>query len=146
MRSGKDKSFARKLTWMNMLVSMTALVLACTTFIAYDKVTFRDVTVRNLSTQAQIIGANSASALLFNDSQQAEKTLSALSAAHNISAAEVFAADGTPFATYSRAQASAPISLPAIPAGQRRFTGYRRTTLCWCARSSWRGSALERYI
>ena len=118
MRSGKDKSFARKLTWMNMLVSMTALLLACATFIAYDKVTFRDVSVRNLSTQAQIIGANSASALLFNDSQQAEKTLSALSAAHNISAAEVFTADGTPFATYSRGQVVAPVFLPAIPVGQ----------------------------
>ncbi len=118
MRRGKDKSFARKLTWMNMLVSMTALLLACATFIAYDKMTFRDVTVRNLSTQAQIIGANSASALLFNDSQQAENTLSALSAAHNISAAEVFAADGKPFATYSRGQAIAPLSVPVIPSGQ----------------------------
>jgi signal transduction histidine kinase/DNA-binding response OmpR family regulator len=118
MRSYKEKSFGRKLTWMNMLVCATALVLACAAFIGYDKVTFRDVTVRNLSTQAQIIGANSASALLFNDSQQAEKTLSALSAAHNISAAEVFGADGKPFATYARGQASAPPSLPVIPPGQ----------------------------
>ncbi len=57
----------------------------------YDMLTFRATMVRNLSTQAQIIGSNSVSALLFNDSQSAENTLSALKAAHNIlSAGDLF--------------------------------------------------------
>jgi len=51
-------------------------LLACAAFIGYDTVTFRETIVRNLSTQAQIIGSNSASALLFNDPQSAENTLS----------------------------------------------------------------------
>ncbi len=63
---------------MNMLVSGAALLLACAAFIGYDMVTFRATIVRNLSTQAQIIGSNSASALLFDDPQAAETTLSAL--------------------------------------------------------------------
>ena len=114
----KEQTFARKLTWMNMFVCVTALLLACATFIAYDKVTFRDSTVRNLSTQAQIIGANSVSSLLFNDSQQAEKTLSALSAAHNICSAGVYTPDGKLFASYSRDGSVSLPAFPAIPDGQ----------------------------
>jgi len=48
-----------QLTWMNMLVSGAALLLACAAFIAYDVLAFRASMVRNLSTQAQIIGSNS---------------------------------------------------------------------------------------
>jgi len=39
---------------------------------------------QNLSTQAQIIGSNTASALLFNDQQSAENTLAALRASPEI--------------------------------------------------------------
>ena len=87
---------------MNMLVSAAALVLACAAFIGYDLVTFRQTIVRNLSTQAQITGSNSASALLFNDPQASETTLSALKAAPNILSAVIYMPDGQPLATYSR--------------------------------------------
>ena len=69
----QHSSIVRKLTWMNMLVSGAALLLACTAFIAYDKLTFREAIIRNLSTEAQIIGSNSVSALLFNDPQSGRK-------------------------------------------------------------------------
>ena len=98
MRNVSDASIARKLTWMNMLVSATALILACAAFIGYDMVTFRQTMVRNLSTQAQIIGSNSASALLFNDPQAAETTLSALKAAPDILSAVIYMPDGQPLA------------------------------------------------
>jgi signal transduction histidine kinase/DNA-binding response OmpR family regulator len=112
MPTGKANSISRKLTWMNMLVSGAALLLACTAFIAYDLVTFRADIVRNLSTQAQIVGSNSISALIFSDQQSAENTLSALKAAHNIMFAGVYFTDGNLFASYSR-DAGAPA--PAIP-------------------------------
>ena len=102
MSNATNASIARRLTWMNMLVSATALVLACAAFIGYDMVTFRQTMVRNLSTQAQIIGSNSASALLFNDPQAAETTLSALKAAPDILSAVIYMPDGQPLATYSR--------------------------------------------
>src|SRR5580704_1857656 len=98
----QEHSVSRKLTWMNMLVSGTALLLACAAFIGYDMLTFREATVRNLSMQAQIVGSNTASALLFNDPQSAETTLSALKAARNISAAGIYTPDGRLFASYSR--------------------------------------------
>jgi len=103
---------------MNMLVSGTALLLACTAFIAYDMVTFQANMFRNLSTQAQIIGSNTASALLFNDQQSAENTLSTLRASPEILSACIYAPDGRPFATYSRDQAGQVQTLPAIPPGQ----------------------------
>ncbi len=103
---------------MNMLVSGTALLLACTAFIIYDMVTFQANMFQNLSTQAQIIGSNTASALLFNDQQSAENTLSALRASPEILSACIYTPDGQLFATYSRDHADQVQALPAIPSGQ----------------------------
>jgi len=105
---------ARKLTWMNMLVSGVALLLACAAFLSYDVVTFRQAMVRNLSIQAEIIGSNSVSALTFNDPKAAEKTLSALSVSPNILSATVYTADGQPFAGYSRDHSRSMMELPAV--------------------------------
>ncbi len=118
MLERKDHTISRRLTLMNMLTSGAALILACVAFIAYDMVTFRDATVWNLSTQAQIIGANTASALLFNDPQSAENTLSALKASPNILSAGIYTTDGHPFAAYSRKGNDELQVLPAVPSGQ----------------------------
>ena len=101
-----------------MLVSGAALLLACAAFIGYDTVTFREMMVSNLSTQAQIIGSNSASALLFNDSQSAENTLSALKAAPDILSAVIYTPDGRPLASYSRDPNDQIPAPPSITSGQ----------------------------
>ncbi|PYT48298.1 MAG: hybrid sensor histidine kinase/response regulator, partial [Acidobacteria bacterium] len=118
MFNAQKHSISRKLTWMNMLVSGTALLLACAAFIAFDMITFRQAMLRNLSTQAQIIGSNSVSALLFNDPQSAENTLLALKAASNILSAQVYLPDGRPFASYSRDRDRHGPVLPPISPGQ----------------------------
>jgi signal transduction histidine kinase/DNA-binding response OmpR family regulator len=118
MFARRDNSISRRLTWMNMLVCSAALLMACSAFIAYDRVTFRNAKVLNLSTQAQIIGSNSVSALLFNDPQSAENTLSALKAAHNILSAGIYTLDGRLFACYTRDPGGQIPELPAISAGQ----------------------------
>ncbi len=118
MFKAQKHSISRKLTWMNMLVSGAALLLACAAFIAFDMITFRQTMLRNLSTQAQIIGSNSVSALLFNDPQSAENTLLALKAAPNILSAQVYVPDGRPFASYSRDRGRYNPVLPPIPSGQ----------------------------
>jgi signal transduction histidine kinase len=96
------RSISKKLTIMNMLVSGSALLLACAGFFAYDQVTFREGLVRTLSAQAQIIGSNSVSALLFDDPQAALNTLAALKNSPNIASAGVLRSDLQPFALYSR--------------------------------------------
>ena len=100
--TGTTTSISRKITWMNMLVSGAALLLAGAAFFAYDQVTFRQGLVHALSAQAQIVGSNSISALLFNDPQSAATTLSALKSSPNIESAGIFTLDRRPFATYLR--------------------------------------------
>ena len=96
------RSIGRKLTAMNMLVSGTALLLACASFIAYDLVSSRSLIVNNLLIRASIIGANSISALTFNDTASAQTTLSAIGADPNIVSAGLYDAQGRLFAAYRR--------------------------------------------
>lgn len=103
-----------------MLVSGVALLLACSAFFSYDLYTFRAGMVRNLSLEAQIVGSNSVSALLFDDPQAAQKTLSALAMSHSIMSAAVYTADGQQFASYVRDSGQPLLSLLPIPAGQTR--------------------------
>src|ERR1700740_3416446 len=122
----RNYSISKKLTWMNALVSGAALLLACSAFIAYDLVTFRQGTVYNLSIQAQIAGSNAVSALLFDDSISAENTLSALQASPSIISAGILTLDGHPFAAYSPDNTPKAPPRPPIPAGQTetyRFAG-----------------------
>jgi hypothetical protein len=90
----RDYSIPQKLTWMNMLVSGTALLLASAGFFAYDLYTFRTSTVHNLEIQAQIIGSNSVSALVFDDPHSAENTLSGFQAASHVMFAEIYTPSG----------------------------------------------------
>jgi len=111
-------SIGQKVTFINMLVSGVALLLACAAFFAYDLYSFRAYTVRSLGIQAQITGANSVSALLFNDARAAEDTLSALRTSPNIQYAEIYTPNGKPFAGYRSNRAQVALPLPAMPEGQ----------------------------
>ena len=114
----RGNSIAKRLTTMNVLVSGAALLISCAAFVAYDRVSFRQTMVHNLSIQAQIAGSNSVSALFFDDPQTAEGTLSALKAAPNIISAGIYTPEGRPFAVYRRDGAGENIELPPIPSGQ----------------------------
>jgi signal transduction histidine kinase len=123
----RDYSISKKLTWMNMLVSGAALLLACGAFIAYDVISIRDGIVYNLSMQAQIVGFNSTSALLFNDPHSAENTLSGLKAWPNIVSAGINTLDGRPFAAYQRGQSSQVPAMPPILAGEVETYRFNRS-------------------
>jgi signal transduction histidine kinase len=99
----RDLPVRQKLTVTNVLSSAVALLLATAAFVGYELVTFREAMVRKLSTQAEIIGYNTASALLFDDREAAARTLAALQAEPHVLAAGVYTKDGAPFATYLRA-------------------------------------------
>ena len=117
MERSSPRSISTRLTMMNMLVSGVALLLACVGFFAYDQISFRQGLVRTLSAQAQIIGSNSVSALIFNDPQSATNTLSALKSSPSIASASIFTSDRRPFAEYVRDGESQIISAPPIPEG-----------------------------
>jgi signal transduction histidine kinase len=116
MRQVKHRSIVEKLTRMSMLVSGIALLVACASFIGFDMLTYRANKVRSVSTQAQIIGSNAVSALLFNDPQSAEETLSALQAAPSVVSAGICTPDGRLFASYSRDHTL--VTSPTLPEGQ----------------------------
>jgi signal transduction histidine kinase len=129
MRRIAHYSISQKLTWVNMLVSGVALLLACFAFFAYDYYTFRVNIVRNLSINGQIIGSNTVSALLFNDPHAAENTLSALTASPHILQAQVYTADRQLFAGYRRdrnVKFQAPLTLPA---GQTQFHSFEENEI-----------------
>jgi len=119
------RSIKQKLTWMNMLVSSCALIVASAAFATYELTTFQQTMSRNLSIQAQIVGSNCASALLFGDPNAAQRTLSALQAAPHILSAAIYTPAGALFAVYWRDRAGEALPLPPIPAGQKEM--YWRT-------------------
>lgn len=117
MMAERQRSIAKKLTRMNMLVSATALLLACIGFASYDLASFQETLVRNLSIEAQVAGSNSVSALTFDDPNAAERTLSAFRVAPNIVSACIYGLDGKAFATYRRDSGARIPSAPQIIAG-----------------------------
>jgi signal transduction histidine kinase len=126
IRSFRDLSIRSKLTALGVLTSATALVLACAAFVTYDVVTFREASVRKLSRQAEMVGFNSAAAIIFRDPEAAEKTLEAFRAEPQIVAAGIYGLDGTLFAGYARsaAEKSAPFEkLAPRPEYGARFSG-----------------------
>jgi signal transduction histidine kinase/CheY-like chemotaxis protein len=107
---------------------MTAVVLA-TTFVAllvnalalfyYNAVTLRETQIADVRTQAEILGRASAPALAFNDRKEAGRDLAMLKARPDIEAAALYAADGTLFASYTRAGLSAEFPQRAAEPGYR---------------------------
>src|ERR1700704_127968 len=92
----RDYPIAKQLTWLNLLVTTVALLLSCSAFLVYDVISSRNALVRNVSIEAQIIGSNTVSALLFDYPESAEDTLSALRASRNIVYAGIYTPDGIP--------------------------------------------------
>jgi PAS domain S-box-containing protein len=121
MRPFRDRSIGQKLTLVGMLASSVALFAASAAFLVYEFVAFRNEVVRRLTADAEIVGANTASALLFNDPEAAERTLAALGAEPHVRAAGVYDAQGRPFATYH--PEGADVLLPPFPsaASSHRF-------------------------
>jgi methyl-accepting chemotaxis protein len=80
-----------------------ALLVACATFVAYERVNFRQSMARNLTVLADALARNSPAAISFDTKDEAEEILAALGADPSVMAACLYSATGTQFATYARA-------------------------------------------
>src|SRR5436309_561838 len=118
MRAFRDLSIRRKLTLMGILASGTALLLACAAFLAYELFSYRAGMINALSIRANIIGVNSASAILFNDEAAAVETLAALKTDPHTIAAGLYARDNRIFASYVRDVQTAHAAVASCPAAQ----------------------------
>ena len=121
MRKFRDFSINLKLTLIIMLTSIAGLLLACTTFVIYDHITFRHAMVRDLSILTGIIGDNSASALLFTDQDAAEETLAELNIEPRIVSCYIYDVDGRMFAKYLRSDVKEELSPPEPREDNYRF-------------------------
>jgi len=120
MRRLRDLSIRQKLTRVAMLSSSLALIFAATAFIAYDVLASRSAVARRLSTEAEIIASNTASALLFQDPAAARTTLAGLGAETHVRAPAVYDAHGHLFAHYAPDSSTAPPAPLTRPLGDER--------------------------
>ncbi len=112
----QDLPIRRKLTLLIVATGSIALVLASVALLIFKSMDLRKETIGEISTLAEVIGANTTAALTFRDRQAAEETLSALRADKRIVAAAVFGKDGSLFARYAR-RGAASGSIELRPAG-----------------------------
>ena len=122
MRALRAISIRQKLTLIIMLTSAVAVAVACVVFATYDGIRFKRAMVNQLSLQAEIIGANSTAAILFNDERAAEETLGALAADDRIVSAQIYTEDGRRFAEYVRHDVAPGAPPPLLPNETYRFT------------------------
>ncbi len=94
------QTISGRITRMNLLVSGSVLILAVLAFFSYDMLSFRQSLISNLRAEAQIIGANSVSALTFDDPASAAATLQGLNRSPDIVSAVLTTDDGSIFANY----------------------------------------------
>lgn len=139
---GKSRSISSRFTLIIMVVSATALVLACGAFMAYDQLSVRDATVRNLSAQAQIIGANSAAALTFNDPKAASNTLSALRGFPGVISAGILTPDGQIFAQYRRGGGPEVLDLPTLEPGEEETHSFHEGDVLLVRRIELQGKSI----
>ena len=70
----KDGTIKRKLMTIIMVTCGVALALACTAILIYEIADYRSVLRRNTEVMADVVGANSAPAVLFKDQKVAKFT------------------------------------------------------------------------
>lgn len=100
MREVQQTSIKRKLTTIIMVITTAILILVCAAFIVNDLFVFKQDMARELTTLAEIIGANCAATLTFRDTVDARAILSVLQTQEHITQACIYLPDGSVFASY----------------------------------------------
>ena len=121
-------SIKGKLVRMAVITSSCALLLACTAFLMFDMMTFRQTLVRVLTSQAEIVGINAASALVSANPSSAGKTLAALQARASLDRAAIYDKDGAVFAQWRRDGLDTD-QLPLVPPSIGTWSQYGPTFL-----------------
>src|SRR5688572_18496990 len=96
----RDFPIKRKLMVVILLTTSFALLLMVSALITYELFTFRRSLAASTTVLAQIIGANSTAAIAFQNADDANEVLSALSAEEQITGAAIYDRDGVLFARF----------------------------------------------
>jgi hypothetical protein len=109
LRSVRHKIFA-----VVLLTSLTALLVTGVSVALYDLRNYRVAWENDMRTQAELIGRASIAALQFNDARLARSNLALLSVRPVITAAALYNAKGSLYASYVRADLD-PDRIPPLP-------------------------------
>src|SRR5438552_3363731 len=115
MSSFKNLSIKSKITWVIMLTTCTALLIACAAFLAHELSTFRRAMVVELSTLADVLGQYSSASLRLNMTNYGENALAAVRLEKQIIAAALYK-EGKIWAKFPRDRADA--AFPANVTGE----------------------------
>jgi signal transduction histidine kinase/CheY-like chemotaxis protein len=127
-------SIQRKLAVLIIASCTCALLLACTGFALYERVSFRASLANQLTTLADTLGANTAASLAFRDTRTATEMLRALESEKHIMVACLYDTQGNLFARYARGGLGSVIVVPPAHAdgpvfGPESLTLYRSVFL-----------------
>ncbi len=103
MKGFADIPIAKKLVSIMLATTVAALLIASIMQAATEGIAYREDIVQNLSTIADVIGANSSAAITFDDQQLANQVLRSLKAEPSILAGHIFDIDGNLMATFTAA-------------------------------------------
>jgi signal transduction histidine kinase len=115
----RDRPIKQKLMALFLLTSGVVVLLTCAAYFTYELVTFRQTTLRQLSTLGEVVAANSTAAVAFGNERDASEILAGLKADPHIVAASLYDQHGKLFSKYP-----ATLSDDALPAAPAR-DGYR---------------------
>jgi hypothetical protein len=115
----ENSSLKSRLVFLTLLSSCVGLLLAFTLFLIYDEHLLRAHKEEELRSAADLIGTNSAAALVFGDEAEAEKILRALQTRRNFRKAVLYRTDGTVLSTYLRSGVPAEFPLAKDSAGEK---------------------------
>ena len=107
-------SLRQKLFGTVLLTALAALIVALGAVIGYDLRAYHRTLVSDLTTQAELLGRTTATALTFDDPKVAAENLSVLRFRPAVSAAALYNARGALFATYKRRDEQA-LDFPKLP-------------------------------
>ncbi|HEY8242565.1 MAG TPA: ATP-binding protein, partial [Casimicrobiaceae bacterium] len=103
------RSIRDKVMYVVLATTFVALVVAAVALVVYETVTYRDATIADLTTQADLLAITSAPALSFNDPAAASENLSMLRVRPGVLAASVYGRGGELFAIYRKPDARADV-------------------------------------
>jgi PAS domain S-box-containing protein len=123
--AASKQTIQRKLTWVIMITTTVALLVAGATIIFYELASYQKNSLIEIRTLADVMAANSSTSLLYDDDKSARETLSSFAADNAILGAALYTTNGTLFARYPTNLAAQ--AFPKPP----REPGYsiRRSTL-----------------
>jgi len=113
MKLDLSRSLRLKLIGIILLTTLAALVVALVAIVAYDLRAYHRNWTADVSTQAELLGRMSASAIAFDDAQVAKENLELLRLRPHMQAAAIYTARGALFATYTRPGMSS--KFPKLP-------------------------------